>query len=686
MAVKVPKPNTTTKAIRSSKAEFPKPRKPHTHPVEVASNGHELGNVFDAVRDSIRVINKDFTVCRINKAFAEMAGVDQVAVIGKKCWELFTSPLCHTSECRLQRILGGEKHIEVEIERMRKDGTTIPCEVYASPLLNDDGELIGVIEQFRDITERRRMKDEIKESEDRYRSLIELGTEAGEAIVMLQDIDGKEGIQVYFNTQWQKITGYAKEELLGTSFFDLLHPGDRQASLKRHLQKMSGETVAGLFEMKLIRKDGLETFLELTGAFTTYKGQQANVMFIRDITKRKQIEIQLALSERQYQTLFEDAPISLWEIDDSELKQYVEGLIAKGVKDFREYFYAHPEELWHCMSLQHINKMNKCSELMVETDIARLRTDLEKTNPKDPNELNVEMFADVIDKLVNKKTHMNSEIPFRSGEGHKKWALQKISIVRGYEDTWGKAISAVVDITELKEKEKRLMKAEHQLELLNKKIITAQEEERLNISRELHDQLGQELVAARLAALSLAKESGETHTILNAKELADMLTGTAKSIQRISLELRPPSLDSLGFIRAVNLYIAKFEKESGIHCVLNISATSEEKLNSLGEAAIVSFRIIQEALTNILKHAQATTAEISISIYESRVILKISDNGRGIEKYKVKDNMSIGLVGMRERAKILGGKLSIWSKMNKGTRIIVSLPFPNADTMGRIND
>jgi PAS domain S-box-containing protein len=204
-------------------------------------NLNEFEQFFDNSKDAVRILNRDFTVRRINRAFAEIASVNQHEVTGKKCWDVFPGPLCHTPDCRLQRILKGEQTIQIEIERMKKDGTIIPCMITASPLIDETGKLTGTIEQFRDITEHRQMEKQVRESEDRYRALIELGTEAGEAIVMLQDIGGKEGIQTFFNDQWPKIIGYTKKELLNTSFFELVHSDDRQASLDRHRQKMAGD-------------------------------------------------------------------------------------------------------------------------------------------------------------------------------------------------------------------------------------------------------------------------------------------------------------------------------------------------------------------------------------------------------------------------------------------------------------
>lgn len=267
------------------------------------STNFDFNNAIDCVNQGIRIIDRNFTVHCINKAFAELSGVSPQEAIGKKCWEVFVSPLCHTTKCRLQRIIDGEKSIQDEIEREKKDGTTTPCVVMAFPLCGQHGELVGIMESFRDNSERRQLQEQIRESEEHYKALIELGNEAGEAIVMLQDIDGREGVQTFVSQHWCRVTDFTKEELLGTSFFDLVKPEDRQASLERHRRKMSGESVPGLFEIRIIRKDGSEVVIELTGAYTTYQGTRANVLYVRDVTERKRTEQQARESEDRYRAL-----------------------------------------------------------------------------------------------------------------------------------------------------------------------------------------------------------------------------------------------------------------------------------------------------------------------------------------------------------------------------------------------
>ena len=137
------------------------------------------------------------------------------------------------------------------------------------------------------------MQAQLHETEERYKALINLGAEVGEAVVMLQDEDGIEALQTFVSDEWLRITGYDRKELLNMSFFELVAPSERAASMVRHRLKMSGKTLRGLFELNIVRKDGTVILVELTSAFTMYRGQRANVAYIRDISERKRAEEEL---------------------------------------------------------------------------------------------------------------------------------------------------------------------------------------------------------------------------------------------------------------------------------------------------------------------------------------------------------------------------------------------------------
>ena len=187
----------------------------------------------------------------------------------------------------------------INVKEQREGTVEVYCleespKIDEGPFLKDERLLIGVIaERLGRITESMRAEEALRESEERYRALVNLGAKVGEAIIMLQDTEQGGGIQTFVSDEWSRITGYSKRELLGMSFFDLVHPKDRETSLERHYRKVRGEAMPGLFEMVIIRKNGAEVPVELTSAYTTYGGGLANVAFIRDITERKRMEREL---------------------------------------------------------------------------------------------------------------------------------------------------------------------------------------------------------------------------------------------------------------------------------------------------------------------------------------------------------------------------------------------------------
>ncbi len=178
-----------------------------------------------------------------------------------------------------------------KVRHVKVPGAThkiINCTIF--PIKDTKGKVTNAVLQHQDITERKQAEDALRQSEERYRALVSLGGEVGEAVIMLQDTEQGEAIQTFVSDQWPRITGYSRKELLGMSFFDLVLPQHRWDSLERHRRKMSGESIPGLFELSIITKNGTEVPIEITSAYTTYQGERANVVFIRDVTKRKRDE------------------------------------------------------------------------------------------------------------------------------------------------------------------------------------------------------------------------------------------------------------------------------------------------------------------------------------------------------------------------------------------------------------
>jgi len=228
------------------------------------------------------------------------------------------------------------------------------------------------------------------------------------------------------------------------------------------------------------------------------------------------------------------------------------------------------------------------------------------------------------------------------------------------------------DVTEQRRSVLEMKAANKQLRKLSAALESVREEERTRISRELHDDLGQQLTGIKLSLGWLRGRLKDGRTALpdTVDEMRYMLDAAIASVRRISTELRPVILDDLGFGEAVAWLTAEFFKHSEIKCTLNLPAASLIKADALSTAL---FRIVQEALTNVVRHSQAT--EISIELLEvgDYLVLSIKDNGQGLGDTPRKEG--IGLVSMRERANAVGGSFTFTSAPGEGATIKVSMPL-----------
>jgi two-component system, NarL family, sensor histidine kinase UhpB len=222
------------------------------------------------------------------------------------------------------------------------------------------------------------------------------------------------------------------------------------------------------------------------------------------------------------------------------------------------------------------------------------------------------------------------------------------------------------------EAEKEIKNMNKALEKLNQRLIDVREDERASFARELHDQLGQSLTALKIDADWLnAKISYNSEERAKVNEMIKIITSMIGDIQRISSELRPAMLDDIGLVHAVEWYISEFEKRTGINCVINLNEVqfTNKKKN------LVMYRILQEALTNVARHSDASKVNINLYRTVDSIILEVFDNGKGIEKEKINSYKSLGFIGIRERLKQHNGSLDIQSKFNKETRLTVAIPF-----------
>jgi signal transduction histidine kinase len=225
---------------------------------------------------------------------------------------------------------------------------------------------------------------------------------------------------------------------------------------------------------------------------------------------------------------------------------------------------------------------------------------------------------------------------------------------------------------------------QEQLRMLSRQLLSAQEEERKKISRELHDVIAQTLTTINVRLAALKKEAS-----LNTKGLEKSIARTQQLVEhsveivhRFARNLRPTVLDDLGLIPALHTFMRGFKEETGIHVSLSAFAAVEQ-VN--GDKRTVLYRVAQEALTNVARHAQASHAEVKIQKLDGAICMKIKDNGKGFQQNSVlrgKKGGRLGLLGMRERLQMVGGNFAVTSAPGKGTTIIAQVPLINRSLRG----
>jgi len=220
---------------------------------------------------------------------------------------------------------------------------------------------------------------------------------------------------------------------------------------------------------------------------------------------------------------------------------------------------------------------------------------------------------------------------------------------------------------------------QEQLRLLSRRILSVQEEERKRISRELHDVIAQMLtgINVRLATLktdAAAKSRGLSRKIARTQRLVEK---SVDVVHRFARELRPAVLDDLGLIPALHSFMKRFTKETGILTSLTVFA-GVENLSAAKRTAL--YRIAQEALANVARHAQAARVHVSIQKLPNAVWMQIDDNGKSFDMKRVlrgRRSQRLGLIGMRERVEMVGGEFTVESSPGKGTTIKARIPFNN---------
>lgn len=374
--------------------------------------------------------------------------------------------------------------------------------------------------------------------------------------------------------------------------------------------------------------------------------------------------------EERCRSLFDDSPISLWEEDLSAVKARLSELAA-ATPDLEGYLRAHPEELYACVSMMRVVDVNQATLALYKAPSKlSLLGSLDVVASPGPGK--EEILRSLL-SIAAGEPSFETETVNRTLDGetidiHLRWHVSP-----GHESTYDRVMVSIIDITQQKRAEAALRQSREELRKLAAYQESAREEERTRISREIHDLLGQDLTALKLDLAWLRHRIPPGHEALLRKleSMSALVDATAQTVRRISKQLRPAMLDDLGLFEAVSLYVREFGERTGIDCQLSIP---EPEPSVDRETSTAFFRIVQEGLTNVARHAMATRVCVSLRFDAGEGTLRISDNGKGILEEQVRGVKSFGLIGIRERVSALGGTVSVKGEPGRGTVIEAKVP------------
>jgi PAS domain S-box-containing protein len=472
----------------------------------------------------------------------------------------------------------------------------------------------------------RRIADSLKKSEEIHRSLLKQ-IEDSVLIFNLEDrrlIDGNEA--------FLKLTGYAAEELPGFTIYDIIVQ-DR-SSIDANIVQIEKQHGLNLSERYMRCKDGRILTVDVNARMIDAGRRKAVCIIMRDVTDHNRLVQALKRSEELYRTLYENNTAAMLLINP----------LTSTIIDANPTacaFYGWNKSEFHGKSL---------------TEIV--------ASPDD------EKRGEIAFSMHGSSDHFFMRQ--RAANGNTREVEIYTSPVRLRHTHLMYAI--VHDVTEKVRTEEELKQSREDLRNLALHVETVREEERTQIAREVHDELGQALTALKMDTRWIENSFGSTHITLKTKTVSmqKLIDSTVKSVQRISSELRPGMLDDLGLGAAIEWQTEEFEARTGLHCLLRIVP---EDIDVSRKLATTVFRVFQETLTNIARHAEASVVQISLLLNETMLALTVRDNGKGISDAQINDSKSIGLMGIRERVRTHKGSVNIIGREGIGTAVVVKIPM-----------
>jgi len=453
------------------------------------------------------------------------------------------------------------------------------------------------------------------------------------------------GIIRYSSPSIERILGYSQGELTGTIAFQYLHENDvdQVKEIFKKLISVPGKALSEEFRFR--HKEGNWVYLESIGKNLPHSPDGPMVIInSRNITERKKAVRKLEEHKIQLDEAQQIAKVGSWQWKPQK------------------------EVIWS-------DEMCRIYGYEPETFDNTYETFINHVHPDDRG-----VLEQRIEEALNEKSSFEVQNRIIRPDGEIRTLLCRGHVITDENDVVQKMIGTGQDVTEQKERERKLREYSNELRNLSEKIEQTREEERIRIARQVHDELGQMLTVLKMD-VSMMKDEMKKRT--NKKcfdyfneeitEILDRINVIIKSVQRITTELRPEVLDDLGLKEAIYWEAKEFEKRTGIN--VNFSSNIEETDFLDDDKSTRLFRIFQETLTNIIRHANATNVWVRINRHKENLILAVEDDGVGISEEQKESSSSLGIIGMQERTQFLGGNVAVEGKENEGTTVTLTLPL-----------
>ncbi|TMG92422.1 MAG: PAS domain S-box protein [Betaproteobacteria bacterium] len=592
--------------------------------------------IIDAIKDcAIYMLDPEGRVASWNRGAEAINGYAPEEIIGRHFSVLYPPDRQQPPESELA-VAARQGWFEEECWHLRKDGTRYCGDDIISAIRDEDGAMRGFSVITRDATPRIALREQTERSRDFYFALFS----GFPNLVWRSDAQGSCD---YLNQAWLDYTGRSREAELGSGWVEGMHPDDR-ARWRATFDRAYGEMQPFEIEFRLRRANGEYGSMICVGRpYHDMQGQFAGYLCsCYDNTTRRAMEIALRESEARYEGMTANVPGMVFQLLRDDAGRISFSYVSQGC----EALTGLPEA-----------QVRADAESFFRLVPAPERTHLSATLDASAAQFTTWNWAGRLlppqgasEKWINIRAR-----PRRLDSGEILWD----GLV--FDDTQGRLAQLEVE------------RSREELRALSRHLQTIREEEKARIAREVHDELGSTLTALKMDLDWLGEhlESAPGPIAQKRATMGKLVEAAVAATRRIVTDLRPSILDDLGLAAALRWQATEFAKHTGARVDVDAPETG---LHIDRDIALALFRIFQETLTNVARHAQATEVAVKLSSNDDALILRIRDNGVGLSEDDLRKPTSLGIRGMRERARQLGGDISVSAEPGSGTTVIISIP------------